>query len=576
MLGRVQSGGDADASNLPGNIDNGATTAQVSHHSDGSRENEESASIHGHQVRSNRCIECFAALRSCLNLWHRKRARPTAPAHPAPEEQPAAAAEAQGALTTGQTLESDPLGERFHHQPSPADELAGTMAPPDEDYDAHAASFIRLSPQEQARLLPRMELQWRHRIFGRLNEPERAALAAVRAERFETFVQQIKDDAGNTSNTCHTLALNVAPIQQPDEFSLLSDSSSQAALTLLLQSGVPPENIGESLRVLPGSSSEPARITVMSQDLREACIQLAADLTYQQRIRSHPKNEDWHLFVDVDDGCPLALYVEFSRDGNIASVIHPGRLDCMLQQNRQLDPFYFRWQQSGRIAEIAGMNVFLNDRLYLDPADPDAAYRVMEEAYSKIGFTQEEIGEELGHGVEKSVHPLIAHPDLCIAKFKPEWIAMENPYDSSLDRQVRTLNMLDELRYPVVKNHGIVPVDSGHAILMDRVHDAESSNALLEEVANNGGSLPFCKNMDETSLAALKAFRQKLIDDGLHIQDIQLLFDKDKKMHLIDPGPVVAAEGGNPDDLELIDTLIAIAEHSIRVAQLQSHPATQK
>ena len=122
--------------------------------------------------------------------------------------------------------------------------------------------------------------------------------------------------------------------------------------------------------------------------------------------------------------------------------------------------------------------------------------------------------------------------------------------------EVDSLNSLDVLGIPTVKNFGVVDVSGNPGIVMERIDGAVSSKTLLKN-----GDLSSIGQLNARSIDDLTAIRDGLVKNYIDPTDFQVLIGRDGRVVVDDPMSIT--KGVNTDTLAQIDTLIDYARKNI-------------
>jgi hypothetical protein len=123
-----------------------------------------------------------------------------------------------------------------------------------------------------------------------------------------------------------------------------------------------------------------------------------------------------------------------------------------------------------------------------------------------------------------------------------------------LSNEIESLNKLDGIGIPVVRNYGVIDVDGAPAIVLDRIPGAVSSHDAI--LFNNSDSLK--KVLNQQSIEDLQLIRSKLVENNISASDFQVLVRSDGRVFANDPGGIF--NGVDPDNLRYIDQIIELAQ----------------
>ncbi|MCO7223670.1 hypothetical protein, partial [Pleionea sp. CnH1-48] len=172
-------------------------------------------------------------------------------------------------------------------------------------------------------------------------------------------------------------------------------------------------------------------------------------------------------------------------------------------------------------------------------------------------LTSSQLGNSLGRGLEKDVRLINGRDDIVVGvSHTRNTLSAVN-----INEEIKNLNKLSELGFPVVKNFGRVDIDGYPGILLQNIKGAQSST--LARVVDDFGNATYpiikgkspLSNISNKTLSDLEHVRSLVKTKNVEIQDFQFLIDTRGRVHINDPLQVTTTKYGNQTIKEL-DSLI--------------------
>jgi hypothetical protein len=183
----------------------------------------------------------------------------------------------------------------------------------------------------------------------------------------------------------------------------------------------------------------------------------------------------------------------------------------------------------------------------------------LQEIASRIpsSLTRSDLGSEIGFGAEKTVYTLGDNNALVIA-------VRNDGVQLLADQEIAALNRVGSADIPVVKNFGTITVDGKAAIVLENIPGVSSRDIYIEGLTGVPGGGVIVGNaraesvLNSQSIADLQNIRSQLIAKDIGITDLQFMIRNDGRVFVNDP--MAVTDSVKPSNLQLIDTLIAIAK----------------
>ncbi|MEW9309893.1 phage tail tip lysozyme [Labrys neptuniae] len=174
-----------------------------------------------------------------------------------------------------------------------------------------------------------------------------------------------------------------------------------------------------------------------------------------------------------------------------------------------------------------------------------------------------DLAPPIGSGAEKVLYPLKADKTKVVGvtddrlDYSEAYQAIKNEIDS--------LNKLDKLGFPVVKNYGITHVQGSPAITLDYI-DGESSKDIVDwtgKIKNPTAA----KFLNADSIKDLEFIRKGLESAKINVEDLQFMIRRDGRVFINDPMGIEESSTLEKSSENLLLNLINIARKNVNERQ---------
>src|SRR5690606_11144026 len=141
-----------------------------------------------------------------------------------------------------------------------------------------------------------------------------------------------------------------------------------------------------------------------------------------------------------------------------------------------------------------------------------------------------ETGDFIGKGKYKEVLQIKTDPDLVVAIQHKE---LGKTFES-IDMELKALQEIKDLGLPVVEIKGKTTVGDQPDLVMQKYvgHSRDFiSNGIIPKIKKGAE----CTHLNEKSIQDLKVIREKMVNEKIHIEDLQFLVSKDGSIVITDP-----------------------------------------